>query len=98
MLEAKEKKAPVAARYLAERLLLPYGMVFPILGAEHAQGMVLESLEGLGKIDLQFKKDIISEMNNVQVEKRKIKEKHLADAETRIFLESRRAPASVKFS
>lgn len=98
MLDAKQSKAPVAARYLAERLLMPYGVLFPLSGAEQIQTVVVESLDKLAKVDLEFRNEIIKEMNNVQIERRRIKEKHVSDLQTREFLTSNRAPASIKFN
>ena len=94
MLDDKRTKFPMGQRYVAERLLMPYGVIFPFSETGPLQDMVVESLLELEKIDPEFKTEIINEMNDVQMEKRKIKEKHVNNDDTRQILNLNRRPFS----
>lgn len=97
MSETKNNKPLDGASYLATRLLIPFGVIFPFSGKKQMQNTVNESLNELAKKDPAYEKEIKRAMNCILDQRRKIKEKHIQDEEVREFLIQQRNPSSIHF-
>lgn len=97
MLDIDNCKPKDGAQYLASRLLMPFGVVFPFSERKQLQETVNNALFDLASLDPVLEGEIREAMNDILQQRRRIKDKHVPDQEIREYLDQNRHPSGVHF-
>lgn len=97
MRDIKSTKPTEAAQYLATRLLMPYGVIFPFSERKQLQEVVQNGLSELSLVDPGFDQEIRDAMNDTLQQRRRMKDKHIPDQEVREYLDINRVASNIHF-